>query len=89
LDAKDYTGKVEWALPESWQELSQNQTTAAQIPIPILTEKLAANHVGMNTSFSTKYGDWPASLAVDSSEREYLRAKVQIHRRIIQYDIVV
>jgi hypothetical protein len=87
LEAKDYTGEAEWALSERWQRLSHNQTTASQIPSLILTEGLAAGLVGTKTSFSTKYVEWPASLAVDSSERGYPRAKVRVQRRVIQYDL--
>jgi hypothetical protein len=87
LDGKDYTGETEWALSERWQRLSENQLTASQIPSLILTEGLAASLVGTKTSFATKYVEWPASLAVDSSERGYPRARVRVQRRVIQYDI--
>jgi hypothetical protein len=87
LDAKDYTGEAEWALSERWQRLSQNATSASQVPSLILTEGLAAGLVGTKTSFSSKFVEWPASLAVDSSERGYARAKVQVYRRVIKYDI--
>jgi hypothetical protein len=86
-DSKDYTGKDEWAVFERWQRLSRNQTTASQIPSLILTENLAAGLVGTKTSYSTKGMEWPASLAVDPSDRGYPRAKVQVYRRVIQYDI--
>jgi hypothetical protein len=87
LGGKDYTGKTEWALSERWQRLSQNETAASQIPSLILTEGLAEGLVGTKTSFSTKYVEWPASLGVDNSESGYPRAKVQVYRRVIRYDI--
>jgi hypothetical protein len=87
LYARDYSGKMEFSLSERWSRLSQNQTTASQIPSLVLTDGLAAGLVGTKTSFSSKYVEWPASLAVDNNVRGYPRAKVQVYRRIIQYDI--
>jgi hypothetical protein len=87
LGGRDYSGAMEFALSERWSRLSQNQTSASQIPSLILTDGLAAGLVGTKTSYSSKYVDWPASLAVDDSRRGYPRNKVQVHRRVIQYDI--
>jgi hypothetical protein len=84
---KDYTGKTEWALFERWQRLSQNETAASQIPSLVLAEGLAAGLVGTKTSFSARYVEWPAGLGVDNSESGYPRAKVQVYRRVIRYDI--
>jgi hypothetical protein len=87
LSARDYTGEMEFTLSERWSRLSQNQTTASQIPSLVLTDGLAAGLVGTKTSFSSKYVEWPASLVVDNNPRGYPRAKVQMYRRVIQYDI--
>lgn len=83
----DYTGEFEYALHERWTGLSQGPTTASQIPSLILTNGLAAGLVGTKTSFSPSFAEWPASLASDNTVRGFPRAKVQVYRRIIQYDI--
>ena len=87
IDAPDFSGAMEFALQERWSRLSQNHTTVSSIPSLILTNGLAAGLVGTKTSFSSRYVEWPASLAVENSTRGLPRAKVQFYRRIIQYDI--
>lgn len=84
---RDYTGKMEFALSERWSRLSGNQTTASQIPSLILTDGLAAGLVGTKTSFSSKFIQWPASLAVDDRNRGFPRAQIEVYRRVIGYDI--
>lgn len=86
-EERDYSGKLEFGLAERWSRLSQNQNTASQIPSLILTDGLAADLVGTKTSFTSKYVEWPASLAVDDKTRGFPTAKVQVYQRTIEYDI--
>ncbi|OSS43473.1 hypothetical protein B5807_11982 [Epicoccum nigrum] len=87
LGEPDYSGDMEYALYQRWARLSQNQIAASQIPSLILTNYLAAVLVGTKTSFTSRYVDWPASMAVDDSVHGVPSAKVEVYRRIIQYDI--
>ncbi|KAH7371589.1 hypothetical protein BKA66DRAFT_423949 [Pyrenochaeta sp. MPI-SDFR-AT-0127] len=87
LRSRDYSGSQEFALSERWSRLSSTQTTASHIPSLILTDGLAAGLVGTKTSFSSKYVEWPAMLAVDDNTRGFAQNKVQVYKRVIQYDI--
>lgn len=87
LSNRDYSGKYEYVLLERFQRLSHNETMASQIPSLIITDGLAASLVGTKTSISSKYVEWPASLAVDDEVRGFPRARVMIYKRVIHYDI--
>jgi hypothetical protein len=84
---RDYSGKYEYALFERFRRLSHNETVASQIPSLILTDGLAAGLVGTKTSISTKYVEWPASLAVDGTVRGLPQARVMTYKRVLTYDI--
>jgi hypothetical protein len=86
-DNPDYSGKYEYTLLERFRRLSYNETVAAQIPSLILNDGLAAGLVGTKTSISTKYVEWPASLAVDDTVRGFPQASVIGYRRVIRYDL--
>jgi len=83
----DYTGHYDFTLLERFRPLSLNETSAAQIPSLIMTDGLAAGLVGTKTSISTKYVEWPASLAVDDTVRGFPRAQVIEYKRVLKYDL--
>ena len=83
----DYTGKFDFTLLERFQRLSHNATMAEQIPSLIMTDGLAAGLVGTKTAISTKFVEWPASLAVDDTVRGFPSARVTEYKRIIKYDL--
>jgi hypothetical protein len=87
LDGPDYSGQFDYTMLERFQRISHDQTVAAQIPSLILTDGLAAGLVGTKTSISTKYVQWPASLAVDDTDRGIPQASVIEYRRVIRYDL--
>ncbi|KAJ9611324.1 hypothetical protein H2200_004508 [Cladophialophora chaetospira] len=83
----DYSGQYDFTLLERFRGLSLNATKAAQIPNLIYADGLAAGLVGTKTSISTKYVEWPASLAVDNTVRGFPRAQVIEFKRVIRYDL--
>ncbi|KIW17682.1 hypothetical protein PV08_04877 [Exophiala spinifera] len=87
LGGPDYSGKNDYTMLERFQSLSHNQDDAAQIPNLIMTDGFAAGLVGTKTSISTKYVQWPASLAVDDTVQGYPSARVTAYRRALRYDI--
>jgi hypothetical protein len=86
LGGPDYSGLNDYTMLERFQRLSHNETVAGQIPSLILTDGLASGLVGTKTSISSKYVQWPASLAVDDADRGIPQASVVEYRRVIRYD---
>jgi hypothetical protein len=87
LDGPDYSGQYDFTLLERFQRLSRTPDNAAQIPSLILTDGLAAGLVGTKTSISSKYVQWPASLAVDDVAQGVPQASVVVYTRVIKYDL--
>lgn len=83
----DYTGQFDFTMLERFQRLSSNETAASSIPSLILTDGLAAGLVGTKTSISSKYVQFPASLAVDDIAQGNPRARVLVYKRVVKYDL--
>ena len=87
LGAPDLTGKHDFTMLERFRGLSRRQETAGSIPSLILTDGLAAGLVGTKTAISSKFVQWPASLAVDDPSEGVPAARVLVYERVIRYDI--
>lgn len=83
----DYSGQLDYTMLERWQRLSQDNSSVAQIPSLVMTNGLAGGLVGTKTSISTKYVQWPASLAVDGTASGFPLASVTEYKRVIHYDL--
>ncbi|KEF62700.1 uncharacterized protein A1O9_00673 [Exophiala aquamarina CBS 119918] len=87
LGDADYSGQYDYTMLERWQRLSRDNASAAQIPSLIMTNGLAGGLVGTKTSISTKYVQWPASLAVDDTASGLPQASITEYKRVIHYNL--
>lgn len=83
----DYTGQYDFSMLERFRSLAASQDRVGQILNLIYTDGMAASLVGTKTSISSKYVEWPASLAVDEVIEGTPAARVMVAERVIRYDI--
>ena len=87
LGGPDYSGKNDYTMLERYRTLSSDNVSVAQIPSLIMNDGLAGALVGTKTAISSKYIQWPASLAVDDTGSGIPQASVTQYKRVIHYDL--